>query len=254
MKTHTHNSMVYRPSIQHGSDGPLVGDANLRIRRIPKPQRRLLHWPSRSSWSPSGRQPTFCVAALLVLLFLGVTQSSVSAYIQQTIVRSMRSEMRQFPQTPPCSFSQTLPRSLSSSLSSSSSSSSSSALSLSVNQHLGFVDHSRNRHCHSSHRSTVPFIRQRTVRLSSPSTRPLRQSRFTTTSLFSEGMRGRTGAKSAEKDLAEWKAIVLALKLYKAAYGDLKVPKRFVVPSMAPWPGKSCVHVVFVCACRVYIQ
>jgi hypothetical protein len=26
--------------------------------------------------------------------------------------------------------------------------------------------------------------------------------------------------------------------MYKAAYGDLKVPTRFVVPSMAPWPGK----------------
>ena len=38
-------------------------------------------------------------------------------------------------------------------------------------------------------------------------------------------------------DQAEWKALLMALQLYKAAYGDLKVPVRFVVPSMAPWPG-----------------
>jgi hypothetical protein len=40
-------------------------------------------------------------------------------------------------------------------------------------------------------------------------------------------------------DQSEWKAVLLALQLYKAAYGDLKVPRLFVVPSMAPWPGTS---------------
>lgn len=40
-------------------------------------------------------------------------------------------------------------------------------------------------------------------------------------------------------DQADWKAILMALQLYKAAYGDLLVPKVFVVPSMAPWPGES---------------
>ncbi|KAL3924793.1 MAG: hypothetical protein SGILL_000822 [Bacillariaceae sp.] len=37
-------------------------------------------------------------------------------------------------------------------------------------------------------------------------------------------------------DQADWKALLMSLQLYKAAYGDLKVPKVFVVPSMAPWP------------------
>jgi len=40
-------------------------------------------------------------------------------------------------------------------------------------------------------------------------------------------------------DTEEWKAVVAAFKLYKAAYGDLKVPQRFVVPDMAPWPKKA---------------
>ena len=46
-------------------------------------------------------------------------------------------------------------------------------------------------------------------------------------------------AADNEGDEAEWKAIVAAFKLYKAAYGDLKVPQRFVVPNMKPWPVKS---------------
>ena len=41
----------------------------------------------------------------------------------------------------------------------------------------------------------------------------------------------------AQADDAEWKALVLAFQMYKAAYGDLKVPSRFIVPSMPPWPG-----------------
>lgn len=36
----------------------------------------------------------------------------------------------------------------------------------------------------------------------------------------------------------EWRAILASFQLYKAAYGDLKIPIRFVVPSMKPWPGK----------------
>lgn len=38
-------------------------------------------------------------------------------------------------------------------------------------------------------------------------------------------------------DQQEWRAVFLTLKLYKAAFGDLKVPSKFVVPSAAPWPG-----------------
>lgn len=37
-------------------------------------------------------------------------------------------------------------------------------------------------------------------------------------------------------DAEEWKAVMAAFKMYKAAYGDLKVPQRFVVPNMPPWP------------------
>jgi hypothetical protein len=43
---------------------------------------------------------------------------------------------------------------------------------------------------------------------------------------------------SPEDDDAEWKTILAAFQMYKAAYGDLKVPSRFVVPGMAPWPGE----------------
>ena len=39
-------------------------------------------------------------------------------------------------------------------------------------------------------------------------------------------------------DESEWRAVTAALQMYKAAYGDLKVPSRFVVPSLPPWPGK----------------
>mmetsp|Transcript_9654 Transcript_9654/g.14887 ORF Transcript_9654/g.14887 Transcript_9654/m.14887 type:complete len:984 (-) Transcript_9654:55-3006(-) len=35
---------------------------------------------------------------------------------------------------------------------------------------------------------------------------------------------------------SEWKALMAAFQMYRAAYGDLKVPARFVVPSMPPWP------------------
>jgi hypothetical protein len=36
-----------------------------------------------------------------------------------------------------------------------------------------------------------------------------------------------------------WRTVLAALRMYKAAYGDLKVPSRFVVPGMAPWPGET---------------
>jgi len=41
---------------------------------------------------------------------------------------------------------------------------------------------------------------------------------------------------SGAGDKEEWRAMLAAFQLYKAAYGDLKIPTRFVVPSMAPWP------------------
>jgi len=38
------------------------------------------------------------------------------------------------------------------------------------------------------------------------------------------------------EDEEEWRTVLAAFQMYKAAYGDLKVPSRFVVPGMAPWP------------------
>ena len=49
-------------------------------------------------------------------------------------------------------------------------------------------------------------------------------------------MTASSGGDKDDKD--EWRAILAAFQLYKAAYGDLKVPLRFVVPSAAPWPGE----------------
>lgn len=45
-------------------------------------------------------------------------------------------------------------------------------------------------------------------------------------------------ATSGNDDKEEWRALLATFQLYKAAYGDLKIPIRFVVPSMKPWPGK----------------
>jgi hypothetical protein len=47
-------------------------------------------------------------------------------------------------------------------------------------------------------------------------------------------------AAPSPSDKEEWRAILASFQLYKAAYGDLKIPTRFVVPSMLPWPGKIC--------------
>ena len=51
--------------------------------------------------------------------------------------------------------------------------------------------------------------------------------------------------KSADQQ--EWRAVFLALQLYKAAYGDLKVPPHFVVPAVAPWPGMF-LFTLFLCS------
>lgn len=47
------------------------------------------------------------------------------------------------------------------------------------------------------------------------------------------------GGSSSDKE--EWRAILASFQLYKAAYGDMKIPTRFVVPSMKPWPGEFAV-------------
>lgn len=45
-----------------------------------------------------------------------------------------------------------------------------------------------------------------------------------------------TGSDDDQRDAKEYQAVLAAFKMYKAAYGDLKIPQRFVVPSMKPWP------------------
>lgn len=53
--------------------------------------------------------------------------------------------------------------------------------------------------------------------------------------------------KRSGPDEAEWRALLKALQMYKAAFGDLKVPTRFIVPGMPPWPGTStfCLLLLF---------
>jgi len=74
-----------------------------------------------------------------------------------------------------------------------------------------------------SHQHTA-LVRQE---LPSIITRTLIPPFISSTSLFAAG-------RTPDKE--EWRAILAAFQMYKAAYGDLKVPSRFVVPSMAPWP------------------
>ena len=80
----------------------------------------------------------------------------------------------------------------------------------------------------SSKWQPMSLVRSRVSSVTSPSLSP-------TTRLF---MSAETESSASSKsDQKEWRAVFLALQLYKAAYGDLKVPARFVVPSAAPWPG-----------------
>ncbi|CAJ1930515.1 unnamed protein product [Cylindrotheca closterium] len=78
--------------------------------------------------------------------------------------------------------------------------------------------------CMHSSRKHTAFVRQE---LPSIITRNSIHPSISPTSLFAAG-------RTPDKE--EWRAILAAFQMYKAAYGDLKVPSRFVVPSMAPWP------------------
>jgi hypothetical protein len=60
---------------------------------------------------------------------------------------------------------------------------------------------------------------------------------FTSRTKLSFAANTDSSASTRKSDQQEWKAVFQALQLYKAAYGDLKVPAKFVVPSAAPWPG-----------------
>ena len=75
--------------------------------------------------------------------------------------------------------------------------------------------------------SSISFVRTKTDFLSFSSRTKLFLSKDTGSS-----------SGSSKSDQQEWKAVFLTLQLYKAAFGDLKVPAKFVVPSAAPWPGR----------------
>jgi hypothetical protein len=83
---------------------------------------------------------------------------------------------------------------------------------------------------------------------SSPFTFGIQSSRspplISSTSLFAGG---------SKSDKEEWRAILAAFQMYKAAYGDLKVPTRFVVPSMAPWPGKCLLFMKVTDVCDYFM-
>ncbi|GMI18893.1 hypothetical protein TeGR_g6606, partial [Tetraparma gracilis] len=42
-----------------------------------------------------------------------------------------------------------------------------------------------------------------------------------------------------EKDEEEWSLVLACFVLYKEAFGDLKIPNRFAVPSLPPWPEEA---------------
>ena len=52
-------------------------------------------------------------------------------------------------------------------------------------------------------------------------------------------MQSETAQSKLDDGEEEWRTVLAAFKMYKAAYGDLKVPSRFIVPGMAPWPGEK---------------
>jgi hypothetical protein len=58
------------------------------------------------------------------------------------------------------------------------------------------------------------------------------------TALFSSETETEPIQSSFPDDEDEWRTLLSAFQMYKAAYGDLKVPRRFIVPAMQPWPGE----------------
>jgi len=73
---------------------------------------------------------------------------------------------------------------------------------------------------------------------SRPTSRLLSSSPSSSSINSQSGKTGRRGRRrqTKEENEAEWEILLSAFQMYKAAYGDLKVPTRFVVPSMPPWP------------------
>lgn len=68
------------------------------------------------------------------------------------------------------------------------------------------------------------------------------QRKSLSTILFATNKETLPQERASKSDEEEWNALLAAFQMYKAAYGDLKVPSRFVVPSMPPWPGKLQPH------------
>lgn len=102
------------------------------------------------------------------------------------------------------------------------------------NQYNNQQQHNQIQHQHRHHLQPISKLQTRNSLISTTKT--------TTTSLFAEStgqQEGKSvlGEKTSDDD-DEWNTLVSAFKMYKAAYGDLKVPSRFVVPSMPPWPSK----------------
>eukprot|EP00979_Chaetoceros_neogracilis_P005013 scaffold858_cov231-Chaetoceros_neogracile.AAC.1 len=62
------------------------------------------------------------------------------------------------------------------------------------------------------------------------------QRKSLSTILFATNKETLPQERASKSDEEEWNALLAAFQMYKAAYGDLKVPSRFVVPSMPPWP------------------
>ena len=61
---------------------------------------------------------------------------------------------------------------------------------------------------------------------------------FTSLKMSDMDVQSQQTEHSNVEDEDEWRTVLAAFQMYKAAYGDLKVPSRFIVPGMAPWPGK----------------
>jgi len=79
---------------------------------------------------------------------------------------------------------------------------------------------------------------QSTISNQLQNTNLLARSAFTSLKMSDMDVQSQQTEHSNVEDEDEWRTVLAAFQMYKAAYGDLKVPSRFIVPGMAPWPGK----------------
>ena len=92
---------------------------------------------------------------------------------------------------------------------------------------------------YDSHSKNSPRMNLGPILSTAPSMRSSSPSLFMSQSSDTEVRRIEGKPASPGEDENEWRTILAAFQMYKAAYGDLKVPSRFVVPAIAPWPGKD---------------